>query len=82
MRFNMKKVKDYISPVFEHKLGDSGRGIAGFTLHQYGEPFANHIRVYTDETRKVVLEEVHRLRNELLNTGDLTTIMSSEEISL
>ncbi|PKN72956.1 MAG: hypothetical protein CVU50_05360 [Candidatus Cloacimonetes bacterium HGW-Cloacimonetes-3] len=72
----MNKVKDYISPIFEHILGDSGRGFAGFTVHQQGKPFANNIRLFNKETRTSVMEELHKLRKELIEARDLASMIN------
>lgn len=66
----MKKAQDYISQIYEHSIGDNGRGIVGFTEHKQGKPFANHIRLYNQENHALVLAELQELFNKLQGNPD------------
>ncbi|MDY0152598.1 MAG: hypothetical protein RBS43_10035 [Candidatus Cloacimonas sp.] len=66
----MKNTEDYISPIFEHSIGDNGRGILGFTEHKRGKPFANHIRLFNKENRTLVLAELQELFDKIQRTDD------------
>ena len=66
----MNKARDYISPIFEHRIGDNGSGIAGFTVHIQSKPFVNHIRLFNWESHDFVLAELHKLYAEIQGTRD------------
>lgn len=66
MRIMKEEPYDYISPIFERVVGNLGKGMAGFTIHLHGKPFANHIRFFDEETRSCVLQELLQFHGELI----------------
>jgi len=72
MNLKIEVPDDVISPIYEHKLDGQGRGMAGFTVNMDGKPFANHIRFFTNDSRSYMLEELNKLRNDLVRTLSYT----------